>query len=84
MLPKRDEMDETESTEQMKVTIKDLAVSMELGNTGIEFDIYDNVDKHLGDLRLGRGTIEWCRGRTRRGNGKKVSWEGLIAWLETQ
>ncbi len=68
----------------MQVTIKDLAVNMALGNTGIEFDIYDNNNHHLGDLRLGRGTVEWCRGRTRRGNGNKVSWENLIAWLETQ
>ena len=68
----------------MKVSIKDLAVSMELGNKGIELDIYDNTGRHLGDLRLGRGTIEWCKGRTRSGNGAKVSWDKLINWLEGQ
>ena len=67
----------------MKVSVKDLAVSMELGNNGIELDVYDG-STHLGDLRIGRGTIEWCKGRTRAGNGNRVTWKQLIAWLEAQ
>lgn len=67
----------------MKVSIKDLQVNMELGNNGIELDIYDNEDNHLGDLRIGRGTVEWCKGRTRAGNGIKKQWGELITWLET-
>jgi hypothetical protein len=66
----------------MQVSIKDLAVSMELGNNGIELDVYDGGGNHLGDLRIGKGTIEWCKGRTRRGNGHQKSWKQLIAWLE--
>jgi hypothetical protein len=66
----------------MKVSIKDLAVTMELGNKGIELDVYDANGTHLGDLRLGRATIEWCRGRTRTGNGIQKSWEELIAWFQ--
>ena len=38
----------------MKVSVKDLQVTMQLGNNGIELDVYDNKDKHLGDLRIGR------------------------------
>lgn len=34
----------------MKVTIKDLAVNMKLGNRGVEFDVYDAQGKHLGDI----------------------------------
>lgn len=66
----------------MKVSVKDLAVSMELGNNGIALDVYDNQGAHLGDLRVGKATIEWCRGRTRKGNGKQASWTELIAWFE--
>lgn len=66
----------------MKVSIKDLAVSMDLGNTGVTMDVYDNDDKFLGDLRIGRGTIEWCKGRTRAGNGVKKNWSQLIAFFE--
>jgi hypothetical protein len=65
----------------MKVSVKDFQVSMELGNNGLEMDVYDNQDNHLGDLRIGRGTIEWCAGRTRKGNGKQKSWDELIAFF---
>lgn len=66
----------------MKVSIKDLAVNMELGNRGVEFDVYDAQGTHLGDFRIGRATVEWCKGRTRSGNGIQVSWEQLIDWFE--
>lgn len=68
----------------MKVSVKDLAVSMDLGNNGIELDVYDNQDNHLGDLRVGKAKIEWCRGKVRKGNGKQVSWNQLIQWFEAQ
>lgn len=68
----------------MKVSIKDLSVSMDLGNNGVELDVYDNQDKHLGDLRIGRGTIEWCQGRTRTGNGVRKTWKELIDWFESE
>jgi hypothetical protein len=67
----------------MQVSIKDLAVTMELGNNGIELDVYDSSGNHLGDLRIGKATIEWCKGRTRRGNGVQVSWTELIDWFES-
>ena len=57
---------------------------MKLGNNGVELDIYDNDENHLGDLRIGKATIEWCKGRTRRGNGNRVSWKKLIEWMEKQ
>jgi hypothetical protein len=67
----------------MKVSIKDLQVKeMDLGNNGIELDVYDNQNKHLGDLRIGRGTVEWCKGRTRKGNGTELSWKQLIDLFE--
>lgn len=36
----------------MKVSVKDLSVSMQLGNNGLELAVYDNGDNHLGDLRI--------------------------------
>jgi len=66
----------------MKVSIKDLQVKMELGSNGIELDIYDNDNNHLGDLRIGKATVEWCKGRTRAGNGIKKQWAELISWFD--
>jgi len=67
----------------MKVSIKDLTVSMELGNNGIELDVYDSKGTHLGDLRIGRGTIEWCKGQTHAGHGVACRWKDLIKWFES-
>lgn len=55
---------------------------MELGNNGVTFDVYDNSGTFLGDFRLGRGGVEWCKGKTRAGNGVKKTWEELIAFFE--
>jgi hypothetical protein len=66
----------------LKISIKDLSVSMELGNNGVTFDVYDNNGKFLGDFRLGRAGAEWCEGKTRAGNGVRKSWEKLIAFFE--
>ena len=65
----------------MQVSVKDLAVTMGLGNNGIELEIRDNDGTHLGDLSIGRGAVEWCQGRTRRGNGVRKNWNQLIAWF---
>jgi len=66
----------------MQVSIKDLAVTMDLGNRGVEFEVHDAEGAHLGDFRISRATVEWCKGRTRSGNGVQVSWEQLIKWFE--
>ena len=66
----------------MKISVKDLAVTMELGNNGITLDVYDTSGNHLGDIRFGKATIEWCKGRTRAGNGAKRSWAQLIEYFE--
>jgi hypothetical protein len=67
----------------VKVSIKDLAINMDLGNNGVTFDVYDNDGKFLGDLRLGKGTVEWCKGKTQSGNGVKVKWNDLIQHFES-
>jgi len=68
----------------MNVGVKDLNVTMDLGNNGIELYVYANDGTHLGDLRIGKATIEWCKGRTRVGNGEKATWTELIQWFESE
>jgi hypothetical protein len=64
----------------MKISVKDFAVNMQLGNNGITLDVYDNDDTFRGDVRLGKATIEWCRGKAH--SGYKVNWNDFIAWIE--
>lgn len=67
----------------MQVRIKDLQVSMDLGNNGLEIEIKNNNGEHLGDLRIGRAKIEWCKGRTRAGNGIQIKLNELIKLIES-
>lgn len=66
----------------MKVSIKNLAVSMDIKNVGMELDVYNNDDKHLGDLVITKTSLIWCKGRTNRENGEKVTWAEFIKWME--
>lgn len=65
----------------MQVTIKELATEMRLGNNGVTLEIRDGEEQFLGKLRIGRATVEWCPGKTRVGNGHKVSLQQLLATL---
>ena len=66
----------------MKVNVDDLDVAMELGNNGILLSIYDNDGTYRGKLRVGKGTVEWCKGKKRIGNGQKFNWNDLISYFE--
>jgi len=66
----------------MKVSIDDLCVAMELGNKGILLSVYDNDNTYRGKLRIGKGTVEWCKGRICPGNGVKVNWSDFISYFE--
>ena len=69
----------------MKVYVEDFDVHMEFGNNGITMQVYDpSGKKHQGKLRIGKGTVEWCAGRKRIGNGVKKKWKEVIEWFEAQ
>ncbi len=66
----------------MKVSIKSFEVDMQLKNNGVEFEVYDNQNEHLGDVILTKTSIIWCKGRVRRENGKRYTWEEFIKLVE--
>ncbi len=66
----------------MKVTIKDFAVDMQVKTNGVEFEVRDNSEEHLGDLVVTKTNLIWCQGRTTRKNGVKVPWKQFITWME--
>ena len=67
----------------MQVSVKDLSVTMEIKNKGIELDVYDNNDKHLGDLIVTKSKLVWCPGKTAPENGHSVSWSDFIAYMKS-
>ncbi len=68
----------------MKVSIKDLSVSMEIKNKGIEIDVYDNQDNFLGDLVVTKTRLTWCPGKTKPENGHKIDWQEFINFMQSQ
>jgi hypothetical protein len=66
----------------MRIKIKDLKVPMKMGSSGVTLDVYDNTGEFLGDLRIGKAKIEWCKGKTRSGNGDTKTWKELIEFFE--
>ena len=51
---------------------------MEIKNKGIELEIHNNQDQHLGDLIVTKTGLIWCNGRTKAANGKKIIWDKFI------
>ena len=68
----------------MKVWIKDFDVEMELKNNGIELDVADPQGNHIGDLIVTKTQLIWCQGRIRRANGKTVSWNDFIEFMNSR
>ena len=66
----------------MKVSIKDLSVSMEIKTKGIELDVYDTGGSHLGDMVVTKTKVIWCPGRTPPANGKALTWKKFIDMME--
>jgi hypothetical protein len=69
---------------EMNVSIKDLAVSMAIKNKGIELDVYDTDETHLGDLVITKTKLIWCAGKTKTANGKAISWKDFIAVMNAR
>ena len=68
----------------MRVEIKNFKVQMEIKNTGIELDVRDNSGNHLGDLYVSKANLVWCKGKTTRKNGKLLSWEEFMTYMDSQ
>lgn len=69
----------------MKISVKNFKVTMELGNNGIELDVYSPDGKdYQGDIHIARGGVTWCKGKTQKANGMKVKWDDLIQFFETE
>lgn len=68
----------------MKVKIKKFDVEMEVRNSGIELEVRspDGLSQ-LGDVVITKTSIIWCKGRTSRQGGIKITWDEFIAFMES-
>lgn len=65
----------------MNISIKKMAVEMEVKNTGIEFEIRTPQDDFLGDLIINKKGLIWCEGKKSRQNGKQKDWEEILKFF---
>jgi hypothetical protein len=70
--------------ETVKVTIKSFDVDMEVKNNGMELDIYEpDGTTFLGDVIVTKTGLIWCKGKTSRAKGMKVTWKEFIERMES-
>ena len=67
----------------MQVTIKSLDVNMELKNRGVELEIRNPQGEFLGDLVVTKTQLIWCKGKTKRQNGKTISWAAFQTYMNS-
>ena len=65
----------------MKISIKTFNVNMEIKKTGIEFEVRNPKKVFQGDLILTNTKLIWCKGKVSKENGKSVSWNEFIGWM---
>lgn len=69
----------------MKVAIKSFDVAMDVKQSGIEFQVNaPDGSTHHGDCYVTMSGLVWCKGRTKKENGVKVSWEQLMQICESK
>ncbi len=66
----------------MKVSIKSFDIEKDVKSKGIVFEVRDTKGKRLGDCYVTMTGLIWCRGKTRKENGKEMPWKKFIATME--
>ena len=65
----------------MKVSVKDFTINMDIKSNGMELEVRDPDGNFRGDCFVTMTGLIWCEGKTERANGKKVSWNKFIKWM---
>ncbi|WP_163513629.1 Lsr2 family DNA-binding protein [Fodinicola acaciae] len=65
---------------QVNLDIADAGITV--GDKGILLSIADNSGSVLGHLRIGNSAVEWRKGASRAGRGKKIPLQQFLAALE--
>lgn len=69
----------------MKVHIKQFDVKMLVKSKGIEFEVRKVDDSgQIGDCYVTMTGLIWCKGKTTKSNGIKISWTDLATVLKSK
>ena len=68
----------------MQVKIKSLDVNVDVKSNGIEFEVRNpEGSSQLGDCFLTMTGLVWCKGKTGKKNGIKISWPELMEIMKS-
>jgi len=68
----------------MKVRVRQFDVNMEVKSKGIEFEVRKPDDsEQIGDCYLTMTGLIWCKGKTGRNSGVKISWDEFMDIMES-
>ena len=66
----------------MEVKIKTFDVNMLVKQNGIELEVRSpDGNTHIGDCYVTMTGLVWCKGRTTKANGTKLTWDELSTIL---
>lgn len=69
----------------MQVRIKSFDVNMDVRAKGIEFEVRTpDGESQLGDCYLTMTGLIWCKGKTTKQNGIRITWDELAAVLSSK
>jgi len=64
----------------MQVKIKEFNVDMDVKSSGVEFEVRKpDGSEQIGDCFLTMTGLTWCKGKTDKKNGIKITWDEFIA-----
>lgn len=67
----------------MNVSIKDFGLDLDVKNRGIELGVKDSKGQ-IGDLIITKSGLTWCKGKTRRNGGVRVTWTEFANFMENR
>jgi len=62
----------------MKVLIKSFDVAMEVKQRGVELEVRAPAGDHHGDCYVTMTGLIWCKGRTSKAHGVRMTWDQLM------
>jgi hypothetical protein len=69
----------------MQVKIKSFDVNMEVKSNGIEFEVRQpNGSEQLGECYLTMTGLTWCKGKSGKTSGSKISWADFIEIMKSK
>lgn len=69
----------------VKVKVKKLSVDMEVKTNGIELEVRKPDDSaQVGDCYVTKTGVTWCRGKTTKPNGVRITWDELAELLASK